>query len=65
MNAENTENQGVANALLEYQRLVKETERKLKKYLKAQAVMDTSKEEWEIAQKAANEAAMELKKVLK
>lgn len=65
MNTEISENQDVANAVLEYQRLVKEAERKLKKYLKAQAVMDTSKEEWEIAQKAANEAAMELKKVLK
>lgn len=65
MNTEISENQDIANAVLEYQRLVKEAERKLKKYLKAQAVMDTAKEEWEIAQKAANEAAMELKKVLK
>ena len=65
MNAEYTENQDLANSVLEYQRLANNAERKLKKYLRAQAAMDFAREEWEAAQEAANEAVTELRKVLK
>lgn len=60
----NTENQNVVNAVLEYQKLVKNADRKLKRYLKAQAVIEAAKDEWETAQEAANEAISELRKVI-
>lgn len=60
----NTENQNVVDAILEYQKLVKEADKKLKKYLKAQAAMEAAKYEWETAQEAANETVTELRKIL-
>jgi hypothetical protein len=65
MNTNNAENQEVSTAVFGYQKLAKEAERKLKKYLRAQAAMDSAMEEWEAAQKAANEAVTELRKTLK
>lgn len=64
MNIENTENQNVVNSVLEYQKFAKEADKKLKKYLKAQAVMYAAKDEWETAQEAANKAVSDLRKVI-
>lgn len=65
MNTENTEDPTVAEAVSEYQRLMKDANRKLKKYLRAQAVMETRRKEWEAAQEATYKGVAELKETLR
>ena len=65
MNTNNAENQDVSTAVMEYQRLGKIAERKLRKYLKAVENIDAILEEWKTAQKAADDALIELQEALR
>ena len=65
MNTNNAENRDVSTAVMEYQRLGKIAERKLRKYLKAVENIDAILEEWKTAQKAADDALIELQEALR